>query len=322
MPPYHKKNTVNKVKRFFLLILLFCLLLTFFYITVRYYHIHYHTICWFNRCNAPENLTSPPSQTNTLSSPTFHLKFDIHNKIVSNVDSNLSGLTYDFDNRQLIGVINSPPSIVILDTEGNTLRHHVIHGANDTEGITYVGNGQIALLQEKRHSILLISIPTENHAPIFVDEVNAFKLDIPEDKNNGPEGIAYHAATDTFYIVKERQPTGLYTVQGLLTDPQNVVQNNLNHYLVPLDFATDFSGIALSPDSQHLILLSDEAQMLITMDLHGNFINHFDLAPWNLSLPPPQPEGVAIGPDNTIYIVSEPNLFYRLRPQLLPSSTK
>ena len=312
---HQKKYLLYTLKKAFFIFFLFFLLLILLYPAIRYYHIHYHIMSWFNNHASPEELALASQQITRTKPALSNLQFDIHNKEVHRVGNNLSGLAYDFDQHLLIGIINSPPSIVILDTKGNTLRHHPIHGANDTESVVYIGNGQVALLQEKRNSILLAFLPAEDNMPITVHEANAFKLNAPEDKNNGPEGIAYHALTDTFYIVKERQPTALYAVQGLMTDPPNAIQYNLSHYLSPLDFATDLSGLTLDTQNQHLLLLSDEAQMIVAIDLKGNFIGHFDLAPWNTTLPPPQPEGITISPDGTIYIVSEPNLFYRLRPE-------
>ena len=314
MNKHHQKTSSSKKnKKLFFFIASTVIFFALLYPAIRYYHLHYHVTSWFSNHTSPKNLMQS-TQRKADTPPLFsNLQFDIHNKVVSRVNSNLSGLAYDFDQHLLIGIINRPPSIVILNTEGHTLRHHLIHGANDTESVTYIGNGQIALLQEKRRSILIATIPAKDNTPITVHETNAFKLNAPEDKNNGPEGIAYHAQTDTFYIVKERQPTALYAVQGLLTDPQNAVQHDLSHYLSPLNFATDLSGLAFDPENQYLLLLSDEAQMIIAIDLEGDFIDYFDLAPWNTALPPPQPEGITIGSDGTIYIVSEPNLFYRLR---------
>ena len=63
----------------------------------------------------------------------------------------------------------------------------------------------------------------------------------------------------------------------------------------------------------HLLLLSDESALVVEYAADGQPISMMPL--WRglhgLRRKVPQPEGLAVGPDGAIYVLSEPNLFYR-----------
>ncbi len=60
-------------------------------------------------------------------------------------------------------------------------------------------------------------------------------------------------------------------------------------------------------------MLSDESGLIVEYEPGGQPIGVMPL--WRrfhgLSASVPQPEGIAVGPDGAIYVLSEPNLFYR-----------
>ena len=78
----------------------------------------------------------------------------------------------------------------------------------------------------------------------------------------------------------------------------------------------DLSSLTYHEDSGHLFLLSDESRMLLEFDAGGHPLGLLVLrAGWHgLQKTVPQAEGVAIGAGREIYILSEPNLFFRFSP--------
>jgi uncharacterized protein YjiK len=65
--------------------------------------------------------------------------------------------------------------------------------------------------------------------------------------------------------------------------------------------------LCFDAETGRLLVVSDEGGCLLTCTLEGEVVGRLDL------LDAPQPEGVALGPDGAIYVVSEPNLLYVLR---------
>ena len=76
---------------------------------------------------------------------------------------------------------------------------------------------------------------------------------------------------------------------------------------------SDLSSLTLHEPTSHLLLLSDESALVVEYAADGRPISLMPL--WRgfhgLQRKVPQPEGLAVGPDGAIYVVSEPNLFYR-----------
>ena len=74
-------------------------------------------------------------------------------------------------------------------------------------------------------------------------------------------------------------------------------------------FVRDMSSLAIDPRTGHMLVLSDESRLLVELDEHGETVSYISLVRgFKKSIN--QAEGVAIDEHGTIYLVSEPNLFY------------
>lgn len=78
----------------------------------------------------------------------------------------------------------------------------------------------------------------------------------------------------------------------------------------------DISGLDLDSRTGHLLVLSDESRMLLELDSRGEPFSFMSfMAGFNgLSQSIGQAEGVAMDGHGKIYVVGEPNLFYRFVP--------
>lgn len=287
------------------------LLLWAVFIAIRFYHVENRIQRWWMAWHPDSTWNQPRWRGHSLWLPGY--RFDIEGREIPGIEDNLSGLDFDHDRGELIGVINRPGEVVILDTEGRLLRRHRLVGASDVEALAWLGNDRIALLQEGRRSIAVTTLPHHDGEAIHINPASVHALAPGARDNSGPEGMAYDSATDTLYVTKEHSPVALYAIRGL-RNGGDLTTTDLTEWLKQMPFATDFSSIEFDRRHRHLLLLSDESQMLVEIGPRGEPVSWRSLDASSVGrLPAPQPEGVTLDDQGTIYVVSEPNLFYRLR---------
>lgn len=237
-------------------------------------------------------------------------RLDTHLR-VQGVRDNLSGLAYDPGSRHLLAVVNNPATLLELDRRGQVLRRIVLDGFIDTEGVALLADGRVAVTEELLNQIALFTLPPDGvtqvaHATAVVLPLHGFARG-----NDGLEGLAYDARSDCLWTVKEHHPRALYQVCG--RTPATVQWRDRSAWLDGAAAGTDLSGIEIDPVSGDLLLLSDESHRVTALDRHGHV-----LAQRVLGGPheprPPQPEGIAIDADGTLYVASEPDHLYRFRP--------
>jgi uncharacterized protein YjiK len=80
-------------------------------------------------------------------------------------------------------------------------------------------------------------------------------------------------------------------------------------------FMTDLSSLDFDQRNNHLLALSDQSRLLVELGADHKPVGTLVLRSGfhGLSQTVPQAEGVALDDDGTVYLVSEPNLFYVFR---------
>ena len=133
--------------------------------------------------------------------------------------------------------------------------------------------------------------------------------------NAGFEGLGYDRAGDRLFVVKEHSPRKLYEIQGIKASFNG--QLNLNvidreAWIEDKDMASDLASVHYDERTGHLVLLSDEAKMMLELDSEGELVSFRSL--WSgfagLDNSVPQAEGMTFDDRGDLYLVSEPNLFY------------
>lgn len=244
---------------------------------------------------------------------------EIEGKKIIDIDDDISGLTFNMETNTLFSVLNGKPFVVELDLKGNVLRAIKVEGARDMEGITHVDKNRFVVADEYDQKLILLEIA--DYAEV-VDATQAphISLGITSTGNNKDfEGVSWDQHHKRLLVVKERNPLSIIEITGFIEDKEDPSQLRISQ-IEPSAFSSlklrDFSSVTYHDQNNHLVLLSDESRMAAEYDANGHVVSA--LALWQgfhgLKKNVPQAEGIAIGPDNRVYIVSEPNLFYAFAP--------
>ncbi|MBB4208619.1 SdiA-regulated domain-containing protein [Roseinatronobacter bogoriensis] len=244
------------------------------------------------------------------------LVVDIDGLAVEGLDKNLSGLTYAANTNTLFTVINNPPAVAEVSTDGALLRLIPIKGAKDTEGISHLHGNKFLIADERDQSIHLVHIDPHTEV-LTLDGPPALKLDFGNFRNLGFEGASWDSRNNRLYLVQERLPIRLLVVDGLYPeDPDQERFLSVRSHRLPWLHRLallDLSSLIRHEPSGKLLLLSDASKMLLEYDEDGQLVNVLRLRAGmhGLQSAIPQAEGVTMDNEGRLFIVSEPNLFYR-----------
>ena len=238
-------------------------------------------------------------------------RVDIEAKPLPGVD-NLSGLTFDPVRGSLFAITNANPEILELSRDGNLLRRIPLDGLVDPEAIEYVGNGDFVLADERSQTLVAVHIDDSTRR---IDTAAGMQLSLGLglNGNKGFEGLAWDATAKRLFVAKERDPQQIFEIQGFpFADESRLRINETPHRDAALP-GTDLSSLVFEPRHGHLLVLSEESRLLVEFSDAGQVVSRLSLAAGRggLKRAIPQAEGVALDDERNLYLVSEPNLFYR-----------
>ncbi|MGI9273598.1 MAG: SdiA-regulated domain-containing protein [Endozoicomonas sp.] len=235
--------------------------------------------------------------------------------IIGEDGDNLSGLTWNQLTSTLFMVRNSPAEVLELTASGHLLRTIKVDAAQDIEAITWTGGDQFVIADERRQHLALVNI-NETTDRLDLSQMPGFTFNIDAGENKGFEGLAWNPRTQSLLVAKERDPMALYEIAGLAgkRDERQVLFSSPEHFHRSAKVSnTDYSGLHFDDKTGHLLVLGDESRRLTEMDDQGKIVSYMELSDgWHgLEDSIPQPEGVTMDDDGNLYVISEPNLFYR-----------
>ena len=191
-----------------------------------------------------------------------------------------SGLDLSFDEKAFWIVSDQDSKVYLIDSWGRKSKSFEVEG-EDIEGITVVTDSTIAIVLERTREVVILDTAGK--------ELKRASLNLDGDLNSGLEGITYNPKEKNFYVLNEKKP------RLLLTLDENLVELKRD----TLNFAKDFSGLFFDGNDNTLWLLSDENQKIYKTDLSGKVIREYRIKV-------KQPEGITLNKDRTkLYIVSD-----------------
>ncbi len=261
---------------------------------------------------------SPEYPVSSIGLPDYKVSIEGH--AVEGIIKNLSGLSFNAETGTLFAVTNS--EIIELTPDGRFLREILVEGAQDLEDITHISGNTYIICDERNQKVYRILIDDDVKS-INLENESWLKISIGFKTNNGFEGVAWDSDLNRLYLAKEKDPIRIFYISGLL-EAFNKARFNLSivEWKKPWSknlFVKDISALTIHAKTGNLLLLSDESAMVVEYDSDGKLIGMLPLwQGWHgLSKRPPQAEGIAIDNNGTIYMTSEPNLFYRFERQKL-----
>jgi uncharacterized protein YjiK len=219
-----------------------------------------------------------------------------------------SGLTYRASSNTLFTVTGRHSQLVELSLDGEILRRIALVGFINPEAVEVLSDGKFAVSDERSGLLSIFALPDE---ALSVEASAAQQITLVAagaNTNKGFEGLGWDARHQRLILAHERGPVALSSLDYPITgapQPAPLVGQHL--------FVRDLSSVAVDERTQHLLALSDESRLLLELDEQGKPVSFISLLGGlnGLTQSIKQAEGVAIDAEGNLYLVSEPNLFYR-----------
>lgn len=222
-------------------------------------------------------------------------------------DDEASDLTYNPVTRTLFAVMGKNPFLVELNLKGDVLRKIPMEGWSNPEGVAFLKDGLFAITDERQQMLSIIKVGADTTRLRLVDAVK-YDLGETEKKNKGFEGIVWDAQHQQLLIGQER-PAAIFGWKSdgsalLDGEKQRLDKHDLD--------VRNLSALSVDPRTGHVLVLSADSHLLLELDEQGRQVSFMSLLGGVNGLKDtiPRAEGVAIDEKGTLYMVSEPNLFY------------
>ena len=228
-----------------------------------------------------------------------------------------SAITWNWDSDSLFVLGDEGDYVVEVNKQGVELSSMNLFGFDDTEGLTYVGNGQFVITEERLQDAYLFTYQASG----AVGRGTLPSLSVgPTVGNVGIEGLSYDPLTGRFIMVKEKTPQAVYdatpdfagntaSVTELVPPANQFAQIFGTADLSEVQVLTTVQSLRGTADQNNLLIYSQESSRLLEVSRSGQILSQFDF-----SAIAQDAEGVTIDADGILYIAGETPSLYVLAP--------
>ncbi|WP_248914497.1 SdiA-regulated domain-containing protein [Pseudomonas moorei] len=262
---------------------------------------------WFNL-----NTLWQPMDTQSIGLDQYQVVLE--GQVIKGLDADVSALTFDPVRKSLFTVTNKNAELIELSLDGRILRRVALIGFGDAEAVEFISADTYVIADESQQRLIKIHL---EQGTTFLDAVDAeqMTLGVHASGNKGFEGLAYDSVGKRLFVAKERDPMLIYEVHGFphFNPEKSYAVHVINNPKRDAGlFVRDLSSLQYDERSGHLMALSDESRLVLELDVDGRPLSTMSLSKGHQGLQKnvPQAEGIAMDGDGTMYLVSEPNLFY------------
>ncbi|MNJ20364.1 SdiA-regulated [compost metagenome] len=256
-----------------------------------------------------EGFETPVEQQASIWLPDYQV--DIDAKVLPGMeDDEASDLTYNPVSKTLFAVMGKNPFLVELNLDGDVLRKMPLVGWSNPEGVAVLEGGRLAIVDERDHKLTIVTLGADTQS-LNIADFPQYDLGPSKNQNKAFEAVAWDPAQQRIILGEERPPA-LFTWASdgkspLAGDKQSLPSDELD--------LRNLSALGVDPRTGHLLVLSADSNMLLELDEKGEQVSFMTLLGGfnGLSKRIPRAEGVAMDEHGTLYIVSEPDLFYRFK---------
>ena len=238
-------------------------------------------------------------------------RVDIDAKVLPGLEKyEASDLAYNPATKTLFAVMGRKPFLVELSLEGDILRQIPLDGWSNPEGVAVLEDGLIAITDERRHLLTFSKVDADTTRLELADAVQ-YNLGPSDNQNKGFEGVVWDQSRQQLLLGEER-PAAIFTWKSngseILKGEKRMVSSDA------LD-VRNLSSLSIDPRTGHTLVLSADSHLALELDENGKQVSFMTLLGGmnGLSATIPRAEGAALDEEGTVYMVSEPNLFYTFR---------
>ena len=238
-----------------------------------------------------------------------------------------SAVTYNWDTDTLFIVGDGSTAIVQVSKTGVLINTMTLSPGTspqgtdfyDTEGLTYIGNGQFVMTEERDRQLVKFTYVAGG----TLTRSNAQTVKIGTFVNNiGTEGLSFDPITNGYIVLKEITPMGIFQTgvdfaAGTATNGSATTDNSINLFDPALLNVTDVADVfalsnipALSTNAlyQNLLVLSQENARIVNVNRSGVISSTLNIVSDignPLDLANQQHEGLTMDRDYKLYVVNE-----------------
>ncbi|WP_029526474.1 SdiA-regulated domain-containing protein [Pseudomonas chlororaphis] len=254
-----------------------------------------------------ERFETPAERQESVWLPDYRAVIDA--KVLPGMEKDeASDLAYNPQTKTLFSVMGKNPFLVELNLQGDVLRKMPLVGWSNPEGVTVMENGLLGIVDERDHLLTIVKVDA-NTRGLNISDFPKYDLGPSQDQNKAFEAVAWDPRKQQLLLGEERPPA-LFTwnsdgSQTLKGDKQKLESDELD--------LRNLSALSIDPRTGHTLVLSADSHMLLELDETGEQVSFMTLLGGFNGLKDtiPRAEGVAMDELGNLYMVSEPNLFYR-----------